>query len=116
MPLEVDGEMQADTAISPFIREEIFPNSHLTGPANLLVMPTLDAANIAFNLLKAVSRGTALGPILLGARRPIHIVTPSISVRGLLNMSAIAISDSLHETDRQDLGSADLTAVEIGAS
>ncbi|MEM1307231.1 MAG: phosphate acyltransferase, partial [Pseudomonadota bacterium] len=97
--LEVEGEMQADTAISPFVREEIFPNSRLTGAANLLVMPTLDAANIAFNLLKAVSRGTSLGPILLGARRPVHIVTPAISVRGLLNMSAIAISHSLRETE-----------------
>jgi len=97
--LEVEGEMQADAAISPFLREEVFPNSQLDGPANLLVMPTLDAANIAFNLLKAVSRATSVGPILLGARRPVHIVTPSISVRGLLNMSAIALSDVLREEE-----------------
>jgi malate dehydrogenase (oxaloacetate-decarboxylating)(NADP+) len=91
--LEVDGEMHADAALSTLIREEIFPNSRLKGPANLLVMPTLDAANIAFNLLQAASGAVALGPILLGADKPVHIVTPSVTVRGLLNMSAIAITD-----------------------
>lgn len=91
--LEVEGEMQADAALSTFIREEIFPNSRLKGVANLLLAPTLDAANIAFNLLKAASGAVALGPILLGADKPVHIVTPSITVRGLLNMSAIAIAD-----------------------
>ena len=101
--LEVEGEMQADAAITPFIREEVFPNSRLTGSANLLNMPTLDAANISFNLLKAVSRGTALGPILLGASRPVHVVTPAISVRGLLNMSAIAISDAANAEDARRL-------------
>ncbi|MEO1264626.1 MAG: NADP-dependent malic enzyme, partial [Pseudomonadota bacterium] len=80
--LEVEGEMHADAAIRPFFREEVFPNSRLQGPANLLIMPTLDAANIAFNLLRAVSNSTALGPILLGTGRPVHIVTPSTSVRG----------------------------------
>ena len=85
--------MHADAALSTFIREEIFPNSRLKGPANLLVMPTLDAANIAFNLLKVASGAVALGPILLGADKPVHIVTPSVTVRGLLNMSAIAITD-----------------------
>jgi malate dehydrogenase (oxaloacetate-decarboxylating)(NADP+) len=85
--------MQADAALSPFIREEIFPNSRLKGSANLLVMPGLDAANIAFNLLKAASRAVALGPILLGADKPVHIVTPSVTVRGLLNMSAIALME-----------------------
>jgi malate dehydrogenase (oxaloacetate-decarboxylating)(NADP+) len=91
--LEVEGEMHADAALSTLIREEIFPNSRLKGPANLVVMPTLDAANIAFNLLKAASGAVALGPILLGADKPVHIVTPSVTVRGLLNMSAIAITD-----------------------
>jgi malate dehydrogenase (oxaloacetate-decarboxylating)(NADP+) len=91
--LEVEGEMHADAALSPFIREEVFPNSRLTGGANLLIMPTLDAANIAFNLLKVVSGSVAIGPILLGAAKPVHIVTPSVTVRGLLNMSAIAIDD-----------------------
>ena len=91
--LEVEGEMHADVALSILIREEIFPNSRFKGAANLLVMPTLDAANIAFNLLKAASGAVALGPILLGAAKPVHIVTPSVTVRGLLNMSAIALTD-----------------------
>jgi malate dehydrogenase (oxaloacetate-decarboxylating)(NADP+) len=91
--LEVDGEMHADAALSTFVRDEIFPNSRLKGPANLLVMPTLDAANIAFNLLKVASGSVALGPILLGADKPVHIVTPSVTVRGLLNMSAVALAD-----------------------
>ncbi|MGE3066173.1 MAG: NADP-dependent malic enzyme [Hyphomicrobiaceae bacterium] len=92
--LEVEGEMHADAALSPFIRDEIFPNSRLKGAANLLIMPSLDAANIAFNLLKVVSGAVALGPILLGAARPVHIVTPSVTVRGLVNMSAIAVVDA----------------------
>jgi malate dehydrogenase (oxaloacetate-decarboxylating)(NADP+) len=92
--LEVEGEMQADAAISPFIREEVFPNSRLTGAANLLIMPTLDAANIAFTLLRSVTRSISIGPILLGAAKPVHIVTPSATVRSLLNMSAIAIGDA----------------------
>ncbi|HXF53730.1 MAG TPA: phosphate acyltransferase, partial [Hyphomicrobiaceae bacterium] len=91
--LEVEGEMQADAALSPFIREEVFPHSRLKGAANLLVMPGLDAANIAFNLLKVASGAVALGPILLGAAKPVHIVTPSVTVRGLLNMSAIALME-----------------------
>ena len=92
--LEVEGEMHADAALSAFIREEIFPNSARKGAANLLIMPSLDAANIAFNLLKVVSGSVAVGPILLGAARPAHIVTPSITVRGLLNVSAIAVVDA----------------------
>jgi malate dehydrogenase (oxaloacetate-decarboxylating)(NADP+) len=92
--LEVEGEMHADAALSSFIREEIFPNSRLTGAANLLIMPGLDAANIAFNLLKVASNSVAISPILLGAAQPVHIVTPSVTVRGLLNMAAIAIVDA----------------------
>ncbi|HRK18307.1 MAG TPA: NADP-dependent malic enzyme [Hyphomicrobiaceae bacterium] len=91
--LEAEGEMHADAALSPFIREEIFPNSRLKGAANLLIMPSLDAANIAFNLLKAVSNGVAVSPILLGAAKPVHIVTPSVTVRGLLNIAALAVVD-----------------------
>ena len=92
--LEVEGEMQADAALSPFIREEVFPRSRLTGAANLLIAPSLDSANIAFNLLKVVSESVAIGPILLGAARPVHIVTPSITVQGLLNMAAVAVVDA----------------------
>ncbi len=92
--LEVEGEMQADVAFSPEIRKRIFPNSHLQGSANLLIMPTLDAANIAFNLVKALGDGLAIGPALLGVAKPAHIVTPSITVRGLVNMSAVAVYDA----------------------
>jgi len=88
--LEVEGEMQADAAISVAIRKAIFPNSRLKGPANLLIMPNLDSANIAFNLLKAVSEGVSVGPILLGTDKPAHILTPSTTVRGIVNMSALA--------------------------
>ncbi len=96
--LEAEGEMHADAALSPFIRDEIFPNSRLKGAANLLIMPNLDSANIAFNLLKAVSEGVAVGPILLGAAKPVHIVTPSVTVRGLLNMAALAVVDCQRST------------------
>ncbi|MBO6783816.1 MAG: NADP-dependent malic enzyme [Alphaproteobacteria bacterium] len=88
--LEVEGEMHGDAAIDPEIRERIFPNSILEGQANLLVMPDLDAANIAFNLLKTLADGLAVGPILVGAARSAHIVTPSVTARGILNISAVA--------------------------
>ena len=83
--------MQADAALSPEYREIIFPNSVLEGSANLLIMPNLDAANIAFNLLKVLGEGQPVGPMLLGAAAPVHIVTPSITSRGLVNISALAV-------------------------
>ena len=92
--LEIEGEMQADLAFSVEHRNRVFPNSRLSGQANLLIMPTLDAANIAFNLLKALGDGLAIGPALLGVKKPAHIVTPSTTVRGLVNMSAIAVYDA----------------------
>jgi len=88
--LEVEGEMHGDAAVSEQIRMRIFPNSRLKGMANLLVMPTLDAANIAMNLIKLLTDGVSIGPILLGAAKPAHILTPSVTVRGILNMTAIA--------------------------
>ncbi len=88
--LEVEGEMHGDAAINEKIRERIFPNSRLKGQANLLIMPGLDAANIAFNLLKTVTDSVSIGPILLGAERPAHILTPSVTVRGIVNMTALA--------------------------
>ncbi len=87
--LEVDGEMHADAALSETIRRGAFPHSTLSGKANLLVMPNVDAANIAYNLLKILGGGVHVGPILMGAKSPAHVVTPSISVRGLINMSAV---------------------------
>ena len=92
--LEVEGEMHADMAFSPAIRERLFPNSRLTGQANLLIMPSLDSANIALNLLKSLGDGLAIGPMLLGAARTAHIVTPSITVRGLINMASVAVCDA----------------------
>ena len=88
--LQVEGEMHADAAIDPEIRERIFPSSVLEGQANLLVMPDQDAANIAFNLLKTLADGLAVGPILVGAKRSAHVLTPSVTARGILNMSAVA--------------------------
>jgi malate dehydrogenase (oxaloacetate-decarboxylating)(NADP+) len=88
--LEVEGEMHADLALSEEIRSSRFPNSRLKDSANLLVMPNQDAANVAFNMLKVLGEGVAIGPILIGAAKSAHIVTPSISVRGLLNMTALA--------------------------
>ncbi len=89
--LELDGEMQADAALSEEIRSKAYPDSRLKGEANLLVMPNLDAANIAFNLLKITGgAGVTIGPILLGCARSVHIVTPSATVRRLVNMAALA--------------------------
>jgi malate dehydrogenase (oxaloacetate-decarboxylating)(NADP+) len=88
--LEVEGEMHADLSLVKELRDQRFPNSRLKDRANLLIMPNQDAANISFNLLKVLGEGIAIGPILVGAAKSAHIVTPSISVRGLLNMTALA--------------------------
>jgi malate dehydrogenase (oxaloacetate-decarboxylating)(NADP+) len=100
--LQVEGEMHGDAAIDPEIRARIFPNSLLEGQANLLVMPDQDAANIAFNLLKTLADGLAVGPILVGAARSAHIVTPSVTTRGLLNMCAVAAVDAQHNGNRAE--------------
>ena len=100
--LEVDGEMHGDAALDEAVREAAFPGSRLKGAANLLIMPTLDAANIAFNLLKAASGGgVTLGPILLGVAKPCHILTPSATVRRLVNMTALAVVDVNTAAQRQ---------------
>ncbi len=92
--LEVEGEMHGDAALSEEIRLQVFPNSRFRGQANLLIMPTLDAANIAFNLLKtAAGDGVTIGPILLGAARSAHILTPSATVRRIVNMTALTVVD-----------------------
>jgi malate dehydrogenase (oxaloacetate-decarboxylating)(NADP+) len=93
--LEIEGEMHGDAALSEDIRLKVFPRSRLRGEANLLVMPTLDAANISFNLLKtAAGGGVTIGPMLLGAARPVHILTPSATVRRIVNMTALAVADA----------------------
>ena len=92
--LEVEGEMHADAALDEAVRQRIFPSSRLTGQANLLIMPNLDAANIAFNLVKVLGDGLPVGPILIGTAAPAHILTPTVTARGVVNMSAIAVVDA----------------------
>jgi malate dehydrogenase (oxaloacetate-decarboxylating)(NADP+) len=93
--LEVDGEMHGDAALDEEIRLHSFPNSRLRGQANLLVMPTLDAANISFNLLKvAAGDNLTVGPILLGTAQPVHILTPTATVRRIVNMTALTVVDA----------------------
>jgi malate dehydrogenase (oxaloacetate-decarboxylating)(NADP+) len=100
--LEIEGEMQGDAALSQEIRDRVFPNARLKGEANLLVMPTLDAANIAFNLLKtAAGDGITVGPILLGVARPVHILTPSATVRRIVNMTALTVVDASAQRGEQ---------------
>jgi len=92
--LEVEGEMHGDAALSPEVRMAVFPHSRMKGEANLLIMPTADAANISFNLLKvAAGGGVTLGPILLGVAKPVHILTPSATVRRIVNMTALTVVD-----------------------
>lgn len=88
--LEIDGEMHADTALSQDIRDLVMPQSSLKGQANLLVMPNMESANISFNMLKVLGEGIPVGPLLLGVAKPAHILTPSVSSRGILNVTAIA--------------------------
>jgi malate dehydrogenase (oxaloacetate-decarboxylating)(NADP+) len=89
--LEIDGEMHADAALVQSIRDAAVPDSKLTGTANLLIMPDLDSANIGFNLVKAAADGLPIGPMLLGMTKPIHVVVPSVTARGIVNLSALAV-------------------------
>jgi malate dehydrogenase (oxaloacetate-decarboxylating)(NADP+) len=92
--LEIDGEMHGDTALDAAYRSQLMPNSTLSGEANLLVLPNIDAANIAYNLLKvSAGGGIALGPVLLGAAKPVHILTASATVRRIVNMTAMTVAD-----------------------
>jgi malate dehydrogenase (oxaloacetate-decarboxylating)(NADP+) len=93
--LEIDGEMHGDAALSEAVRNHVHPDGRLRGEANLLIMPNLDAANISFNLLKMIGgEGITVGPILLGAAMPVHIMTPSATVRRLVNMTALCSVDA----------------------
>jgi malate dehydrogenase (oxaloacetate-decarboxylating)(NADP+) len=96
--LEVDGEMHADSALDPALRERVFPHSRLKGQANVLIMPNLDAANMASKLI-----GDALpvGPILMGAAKPAHILTPTVTARGVVNMTAVAVVEAQGQTEQQ---------------
>ncbi|HYY84438.1 MAG TPA: phosphate acyltransferase, partial [Beijerinckiaceae bacterium] len=92
--LEVDGEMAADTALSELIRERVYPGSALKGEANILIMPNLDAANIAFQLTKVLADALPVGPILIGPAKPVHILTPSVTARGIVNLTAVAVVEA----------------------
>jgi len=94
--LEVDGEMHGDVALDAKLRAKLMPQSTLKGDANLVVMPDIDSANIAYNLLKtAAGNGIAVGPVLLGCAKPVHILTPSATVRRIVNMTALCVVDAV---------------------
>jgi malate dehydrogenase (oxaloacetate-decarboxylating)(NADP+) len=99
--LEVEGEMTADMALDEGYRKHVFPNSRLRGPANLLVMPNLDSAHIAYNLARVISNGVTVGPILLGVGAPAHVLTPSASARRIVNMTALAVVEAQIEAARK---------------
>ncbi|GIK79016.1 MAG: NAD-dependent malic enzyme [Pseudorhodoplanes sp.] len=92
--LEVDGEMHGDAAVSPGERERIFPHARLRGEANVLIMPNLDAANISYQMIKVLADALPVGPILIGAARPAHILTPSATARGVINLTAVAVVEA----------------------
>jgi len=99
--LEVDGEMHGDAALDPALLKSMMPDSSLTREANLLVLPNIDAANIAYNLLKvAAGNNIAIGPILLGCNAPVHILTPSATVRRVVNMTALCVMDAVAERNQ----------------
>jgi malate dehydrogenase (oxaloacetate-decarboxylating)(NADP+) len=91
--LEIDGEMQADTALIQGVRDRKLPNSRLKGVANLLIMSDLSAANVAYQTVKVFGDALPVGPILLGAAKPVHILTGSVTSRGVVNVSAIAVAE-----------------------
>jgi malate dehydrogenase (oxaloacetate-decarboxylating)(NADP+) len=99
--LEADGEMQGDTALSEAARKLVLPHSHLEGVANILIMPNLDTANVAYQMIKALADALPVGPILIGPSRPAHILTPSVTARGILNMTAIAAVEAQERAGRQ---------------
>jgi malate dehydrogenase (oxaloacetate-decarboxylating)(NADP+) len=97
--LQVDGEMHADAALSEELRGKLVKDSPLIGAANLLVMPSLDAANISYNLVRKLADGVAVGPILLGMKQPAHILAEGVTARGIMNLTAVAVVEAQIETD-----------------
>ncbi|WP_417518223.1 NADP-dependent malic enzyme [Minwuia sp.] len=89
--LEIDGEMKGDTALNKHVRDRINPDSNLTDNANVLITPNMDSANIAFNLVKETNEGMSVGPILIGMAKSVHVITPAITTRGIVNMTAVAV-------------------------
>ena len=92
--LECDGEMEADTALVAMVRERVLPSSRLKGVANVLIFPNLDAANIAYQFAKVLADALPVGPILIGAAKPVHILTGSVTARGVVNMTAVAVVEA----------------------
>ncbi|WP_375304180.1 NADP-dependent malic enzyme [Bradyrhizobium sp. A11] len=99
--IEADGEMQGDTALSAAARRMVLPHSKLEGEANILIMPTLDTANVAYQMIKSLADALPVGPILVGPARPAHILTPSVTARGILNMTAVAVVEAQERAARQ---------------
>ena len=99
--IEADGEMQGDTALSEAARKLVLPHSKLEGEANILIMPNLDTANVAYQMIKALADALPVGPILIGPARPAHILTPSVTARGILNMTAVAAVEAQERAGRQ---------------
>jgi malate dehydrogenase (oxaloacetate-decarboxylating)(NADP+) len=104
--LEIEGEMHADAAVQEGIRQQLYPENTLQGSANLFIFPNLDAANIAYNMTKVVGEGLPIGPILLGAAKPIHLASASVTVRGIMNLAAIASFDAAVAEGEQADGAA----------
>jgi malate dehydrogenase (oxaloacetate-decarboxylating)(NADP+) len=92
--LEVDGEMHGDTALSSVLRDRVLPHARLKGEANVLIMPNLDAANIAYQMIKILADGLPVGPILIGGARPAHVLSPTVTARGIVNMTAVAVAEA----------------------
>src|SRR5690242_20752249 len=99
--IEADGEMQGDSALSAMTRDLVLPHSNLEGEASILIMPNLDAANIAYQMIKSLADALPVGPILIGPARPAHILTPSVTARGILNMTAVAAVEAQERAGKQ---------------
>ncbi|WP_440640004.1 NADP-dependent malic enzyme [Bradyrhizobium sp. PUT101] len=99
--IEADGEMQGDTALSTAARKMVLPHSKLEGEANIMIMPTLDTANVAYQMIKSLADALPVGPILVGPAHPAHILTPSVTARGILNMTAVAVVEAQERAARQ---------------
>ena len=99
--IEADGEMQGDTALSAAARKLVLPHSKLEGDANILIMPNLDTANVAYQMIKTLADALPVGPILIGPARPAHILTPGVTARGVLNMTAVAAVEAQERAGRQ---------------
>jgi malate dehydrogenase (oxaloacetate-decarboxylating)(NADP+) len=99
--IEADGEMQGDTALSAAARKLVLPHSNLEGDANILIMPNLDTANVAYQMIKTLADALPVGPILIGPARPAHILTPGVTARGVLNMTAVAAVEAQERAGRQ---------------